>query len=110
MNCYITWRANNWDYVSKVEQEFVDLLKGYGLVFVHQAKVNKFWVDLLFEKQKVIVEFDGDYWHSTPKAKRNDKYRDKVLTSLGYRVVRIPEYLFRSDPNVAVGMVELSLA
>lgn len=46
-----------------------------GEDFLHQYKLNdKFFVDFIFLKERVVVECDGDYWHANPK-----KYANKIL-------------------------------
>ena len=46
-------------------------------------------VDFLWREERVIVETDGAEVHGTATAQRDDARRDHVLTSLGYRVLRV---------------------
>ena len=45
-------------------------------------------VDLLWRKQKLIVEVDGHRFHGNRRAFERDRERDQRLTLAGYRVVR----------------------
>ena len=50
---------------------------------------ERFLVDFLWEKQKVVVETDGRETHETPDAFQKDRRRDQFLASAGYRVLRV---------------------
>jgi very-short-patch-repair endonuclease len=45
-------------------------------------------VDFLWEKQRVVVETDGEGTHGTPVAFQRDRRRDQILVANGYRVPR----------------------
>ncbi len=49
---------------------------------------KKYYVDIIFEPIKVIIEVDGGY-HQTRKQRNLDTLRDTELKSLGYMVYRI---------------------
>ena len=56
--------------------------------------------DFIALKEKKIIEFDGDYWHSQ-KARGNqkrDEERNKLITSNGYQVLHIQEKNFKKNP------------
>ena len=44
-----------------------------------------------------VIEFDGDYWHSTENQKEKDRLRDEYLISNGYQVLRIKESEYKKD-------------
>lgn len=46
-------------------------------------------VDFFWEKQRLVVETDGRETHETPDAFQNDRRRDQLLASAGYRGLRI---------------------
>jgi hypothetical protein len=48
-------------------------------------------VDALWRRQRVILEADGDRFHTAPLDVEADRARDERLTRAGYRVLRIPE-------------------
>jgi|SRR3989338_2950210 len=58
----------------KIKAELIK--RGYQeeINFIHQYKfMNKFMCDFVFPRQKIVVEVDGDFWHSNPK-----KYPDQT--------------------------------
>ncbi len=49
-----------------------------------------------------IIEFDGDYWHSSEEQKKIDKKRDIFLQNKGYQILRIKESEFNSDSGKVI--------
>ena len=59
---------------------------------------SRICVDYICEELKIIVEFDGESWqgggHFTdPNVCLKDEYNTRVLTDMGYKVIRIPYYV-----------------
>lgn len=46
-------------------------------------------VDVVFPEKMVVVQFDGDYWHSNPLRSTIDQKQDAKLKEAGYHVFRI---------------------
>lgn len=46
-------------------------------------------IDLLWEKQRLAIETDGEETHGTPVAFQEDRRRDQLLGAAGYRVARV---------------------
>ena len=60
--------------------------------FVEQHLLfDKFCVDVYFPREKVVVQFDGHYWHEKPKRKKLDLSQDAYLSRCGVKVVRITD-------------------
>ena len=51
------------------------------------------------ENNCIVLEFDGAYWHRTEEQKVRDREKDVALTMYGYKVVRIPEKIIKSDKS-----------
>lgn len=66
----------------------MDILRPLCNVALH-VDGERLLVDFLWSEQRVIVETDGRETHETPDAFQNDRRRDQLLASAGYRVVRI---------------------
>lgn len=56
------------------------------------------WIDVVWEKQKVIVEIDGSQ-HREPLEQWDDMERDNDFNAEGYRVLRFPAWLVRRNPE-----------
>ena len=59
-----------------------DLQKGFKLE-------DKFYDFILLDK--IIIEFDGDYWHSLIKNINNDKVKDELARKNDYIIFRVKE-------------------
>lgn len=68
----------------------------YGLIFA---------CDFAFPQSKLIVETDGDYWHSLPKMIKRDKHKDAYLHAAGYTVLRFTETQINQDANACVHLI-----
>jgi uncharacterized protein DUF559/putative AbiEi antitoxin of type IV toxin-antitoxin system len=50
---------------------------------------ERFLVDFLWDRERVVAETDGRETHETPTAFQDDRRRDQFLAAAGYRVLRI---------------------
>lgn len=76
---------------SEIEIEFFHVLRYY---FNDSIKLsfkleNKYYDYIL--GGKLLIELDGTYWHSTQKAKDNDKYKNELAVKHGFEIFRIDE-------------------
>ena len=72
-------------------------LNELGITYEPQVMFGDFCVDFLLPKHNIIIECDGNYWHSSLYAKNRDKIKDKLLASLGYQVCRFSEDSIKSN-------------
>lgn len=104
--CLGAWTVrNNASSISKREIEFQEAMRSAGLVFESQAVIGKWVVDFCFEIKRLVVEFDGEYWHSLPSSVLRDARKDTELKELGYSVLRVPERLWLEDSKQALKLV-----
>lgn len=72
---------------------------------------NRYVADAFIESHKLIVQFDGDYWHRNPvvfskltsrqqKQKEVDERANKTAISLDYKVIRIWESEMKNRETV----------
>lgn len=84
-----------WEFrkniVSKLETNIFDKLEAVGVSVKRQYKVpgTRFVADGFIRQGKIIIEVDGHIFHYQRRGKRHDRKRDKILTKLGYAVVRL---------------------
>lgn len=75
--------------LNKLELEGRTILKDLNIDFKEQILMfNKFLVDVLIPDSNLIIQWDGEYWHSKPKRKNLDKSQDAYLNKCGYTVLR----------------------
>ena len=77
-----------------------------GVAFRRQVPLLGFIADFYAPSLRLIVEVDGGY-HSRRRAA--DASRDRKLTRLGYRVVRLEAELVLGDLSAAVELVREAL-
>lgn len=72
-----------------------------GIIFIHNKVVPKSSIknrpDYRSDDLNIIVEFDGYRHYSLSSTIINDKIKDLVYTSLGYKVIRIPYFIQLSE-------------
>jgi len=76
------------------EQAFFAFLvdEGFPLPLINQPiRVGEetFTVDFAWPAARLIVETDGDAFHSTPQRRAADKRRDRRLRAIGWSVIRV---------------------
>jgi very-short-patch-repair endonuclease len=79
---------------SEMEARVHRLLRDAGIggwtanAAVHDADGLVGYVDLLFTRQRVVVELDGRAYHTDPERFQRDRERQNRLVALGYVVLR----------------------
>lgn len=91
---------------SRIEKEVGRWLKEMCIPFQTQVRVSKYFPDFLLDDVSLIIECDGDYWHSLPERIQSDIIKDEVLTKLGYRVLRLPECEIWENPEICKQIIE----
>jgi very-short-patch-repair endonuclease len=62
-------------------------------------------VDMLWEKQKLAIETDGEETHGTPMAFQRDRLRDQILIAAGYRTARVTWRQVVDEPTAVVNRI-----
>lgn len=74
---------------SGLEYKIRSQLEAMGIPFIPQQPIGPYFVDIYVPSLKRVVECDGEYWHSKPKAIAFDKRRDSYMRNHGYSIVRL---------------------
>ena len=59
--------------------------------------LNKYITDICLPYYKIIIEYDGWYYHSSDSAKKRESEKDKLLKENGYEVIRIKDRKEKMD-------------
>jgi very-short-patch-repair endonuclease len=82
---------------TSIEVKVYNTLKDMGVRFIEQHIINdKFRVDAYVPDKNLVIECDGDYWHSLENIQKRDKVKNAYLTKCGYKMIRLPEHDIRS--------------
>ena len=109
---------------SKLEEKFAkEFLEKLGINYVYQYKAESIsrWFDFYIPSANLIIEIDGDYWHSynveyenmTPTQKRNkrvDEAKDKWAVFHGIPVLRIWEHDINKNPTKVMQILKEKLS
>lgn len=77
---------------TSIEKKVYEELKARGLLFEKQKLINgRFLVDAYIPSLNLVIEADGNYWHSLEKVKKRDKTKNAYLTKCGYKLLRLSE-------------------
>lgn len=77
---------------TSIEKKVYEELKVRGILFEKQRLINgKFLVDAYIPSLNLVIEADGDYWHSLDRVKKRDKAKNAYLTKCGYNLLRLTE-------------------
>ena len=90
---------------SRLEQDFAERLQDVGLAFVPQYPFGPYVVDLAFPQIRLLVEIDGELYHTTPQGQARDDRKDVLASTEGWRLLRLPEFIVREHPEEAVRTV-----
>lgn len=87
---------------SPIERLFVQGMAETGafmelLGLQSQKQIRQYRVDFIHEESKTIIEVDGATYHSNDAAFKKDRERDRLLTELGYAVLRFHGAEIRQD-------------
>lgn len=83
---------------TSIEEKLYTELERRGITFVKQQVIDGLWVvDALVPGARIVIECDGEYWHSLPKMIERDKKKDAYLKSRKYKVFRFPEAAIHAD-------------
>jgi len=82
-------------------------LRDLKIAFKVAVRFGRYVVDIYVARRRLVVECDGEYWHRGADRQRRDRERDRWFKARGYRVLRIPEVVYRRRP-LAEARVDLT--
>lgn len=88
--------------ISSLEKKFIEWAISQSVEYVHQFQIRSTWhrYDFLIKNTNVIVEMDGDFWHSKPDHVLRDSKFDDTARRHGYIVIRIRESELNNNSNI----------
>lgn len=86
-DCYIKYCGR-----TSIEEKIAILLTEIKLDYKEQYKIKRSYFDFFLPSKNILIECDGQYWHSLPEAIIRDKYKDKLAQENGFRLLRFSEF------------------
>ena len=95
-------KAHHKRWLSKeptsIEKKLYEELKSRGILFEKQRLINgHFIVDAYIPSLNLVIEADGDYFHSREDVKKHDKAKNAYLTKCGFGLLRLWGTEIRDD-------------
>ncbi len=82
------WRLSNMSYPEKIfNDKCLELKLNEKHLIIREKSIFPYFVDFAFQNEMVAVEIDGSQ-HNVDNRKKKDEEKDKLLLSLGWRVIR----------------------
>lgn len=76
---------------SSIELKIAELLKKHEIKFLQQYKVGGWAFDLAIPEKRILIECDGDYWHSLEIIKLRDKRKNAWCIENNFKLLRFTE-------------------
>ena len=96
---------------SELEASFRELIRGSDLPdYEANVMVEGEVVDVLWRKERVIVELDGYAFHKSRAQFEADRRRDAKLMVAGYRVLRLTQRRLQNEPEAVLAEIRALLS
>ena len=80
---------------TRIEIKVLNILNKMNILYKRQYSICenniKRFYDFKIENTNILIECDGDYWHSLPEAIINDKFKDELALKNNYKLLRFKE-------------------
>jgi very-short-patch-repair endonuclease len=97
--------------MTKIERALYEAFTIAGFSFeMHRTMFARWQPDFVFDEAALIVQADGEYWHSLPRAAANDRLFDATATDAGWTVIRFGGKQIKRDVSSCVEIVRSFLA
>lgn len=64
----------------------------YEPEYIIPGNEREFMYDVYIPSQRILVEIDGEYWHSSEEAMKRDKVKDRLAKENNYNIIRYTDY------------------
>jgi very-short-patch-repair endonuclease len=95
---------------SYIERAFAAGLESVGIEAHAQYPIGPYTLDFAIPERRIVIECDGNYWHSRPECIKRDRRKDKFLTARGWDVLRFSETDINAELNECLLRVRQALS
>jgi len=94
-------------YLTSLERKVKSFLDERGIVYIPQYPLRQGYIaDFALPDRKIIIEVDGERWHSGKKKLKKDRFRDYMLKRAGWTTIRIKEKDINKIPKLLSSVVD----
>lgn len=109
MGSYTSKRMADWKGPTSIEQLLMDELDRRHISYEPQYRIGHRVVDIALLEPRIVIEADGDYWHSFPEQQRKDQAKTRWLEAHSWIVHRFSGTEIRTSPVACIDQVVESL-
>jgi very-short-patch-repair endonuclease len=102
-------KRDKYSYDTKIEKAVENQLLFNNILYIKQYRYKLGIADFWLPKGNLIVECDGDYWHSRPETMVKDKIKTTWLEDNDYVVLRLTETEIKNDIGGCLERIQLLL-
>lgn len=84
---------------TKIESLLYWVLEKNNILFESQYCIGSYIVDAYLPDYNVVLEADGEYWHSKPERVVHDLKRKKYIISLGFEIFSFSDVELKDGPT-----------
>lgn len=85
-------------------------LLSQGWIFLEQCPLlSRYVVDFCLPLFRIVIECDGDYWHSRIEIREHDAHRDHLLVRAGWMVLRFSGSEIREDIEACIRTIQAAI-
>ena len=93
--------------ISNAELKFKNILDTLKINYNQQFAKGKYCFDFYVKNYNLIIEIDGNYWHSYPYYKNSDLIKNDFVVQKGYYLMRIWESEVYDETFVISNLVKV---
>lgn len=91
---------------TSIEIKMADELDKRHVEFIEQYNIDdRYVVDFFLPRHNIIIECDGEYWHTLPEVVSRDKRKNAYINSRGYSLYRFWESEINESVEACVDIV-----
>lgn len=98
--CYLSNRR-----VSHFENRVMAFLESAGVAIDRTVKLGGWTFDGRISGSAILIEADGEYWHSSDKVRDRDRRKNEWCEANGFTLYRVLELAFYRDPQAATDVI-----
>lgn len=95
--CVGAWVSSQSFSPTSIEVAVGQILDSLNVSYEDQKPIGRFTCDFFLNDYNLVIECDGDYWHSLPEVARRDKRKNDWLNERGFAVLRLTETNIRNN-------------
>jgi very-short-patch-repair endonuclease len=92
-----------------IENVVKDILEKLCINYLHNYKVDRYFPDFFLPDYNIIIECDGEHWHSSPEAKLKDQIKTECFENLGFKVLRFTGKEINQETQKVIFKIEESI-